>query len=239
MNYRVLVTTCDKYVWITRIFAELFNKHWGSGCSVDVLCETKPTFELPGNFNVISVGEWPRDKWSNVVRNHIQRYKEKNVVLLLEDYLFTRDVDVNGVEILSEYMTNNKDILRIDLTADRLHSRGDSRAVDDVCTIKHYDIIEASDTSYQMSLQAGIFNIELLSIILRDDINPWQVELESQYLIDNYRMRVFGTRQVPIKYINALGTGTPEGCINIKGIHPQTIERALQYHWIPEEYNLR
>lgn len=237
-SYSILVTTCDKYMWIMRLFAELFNTHWGEGEIVNVLCESSPKFDMPSNFKFIPVGEWSKDRWCEVVRNYIRGLESKNIVLLLDDYLLTRDVDIRGVRILSDYMIINKDILRIDLTADRLHARGDSRAVDDYGNVLHYDLIEAKNTSYQMSLQAGIFNVDLLSLILRDGLDPWRVELESQDTIDYFGMIVLGTRQVPIRYINALGTGTPVGKINLRGINPTIIERAKHYGWIDKDYEV-
>lgn len=239
-SYSVLVTTCDKYLWIMRLFCQLFNNHWGTGEIVSVLCESLPTFDYPSNFRFYSVngGTWPKDEWAVAVREFLPTLGTPNIVLLLDDYLLARDVDVNGVEALSEYMVRNKDILRIDLTGDRLWARGDARNVDEVGSCKHLDLIACPGTSYEMSLQSGLFNTHLLSLILRDGLSPWTVELQSQGTIDHHHMRILGTRQMPVKYVNALGTGTPPNSVKLLGIDPMIIERAMYYKWIPEDYTV-
>jgi len=50
MNYKLLVTTCDKAEWAMRPFAYLFNTYWSSQQEVDILYEHVPKFQLPKNF---------------------------------------------------------------------------------------------------------------------------------------------------------------------------------------------
>jgi len=223
-----------------RLFIPLFNEFWGGDEIVHVLCEKFPDFEYPSNFRFMSVnnGVWPRDLWATGVREYIRTLQSQNIVLLLDDYLLTRHVDRTAVHLLSDYMTKDDNILRMDLSADRLYARGNPINADDIDTCKYIDIISVDGTSYQMSLQCGIFNIRLLSSVLQDGLNPWEVELHTQPILDAANMKVYGTRQVPVRYINALGTGTPEGSVNLKGIKPSIVERALYNNWIPNSFSI-
>jgi hypothetical protein len=218
----------------------LFNTYWGGDEAVHVLCENLPDFDYPSNFiyTKINNGFWPKELWANGLRMYLEALPTPNAVLLLDDYLLTRHVDRNAVQLLSNYIINYDNILRIDLTNDRLCARGDPANVDNEGVCNYIDLISAKGTSYEMSLQCGLFDISLLSKILVDGMNPWEIELQSQSIIDNNKMIVLGTRQCPVKYINALGTGTPEGTMNLTGVNPSMIERAIYNKWIPEYYSI-
>jgi hypothetical protein len=68
----------------------------------------------------------------------------------------------------------------------------------------HYDLVETpNDSEYQMSLQAGIWNRDLLLSLMRPGLDPHEVELNlSPTLHERNDMRVIGTRQRPVRYSN-------------------------------------
>lgn len=239
-NYTVVVTTCNKNLWVMRLFMVLFNEYWGGDEIVHVLCESQPNYDYPNNFMFFQInnGYWPKELWATGLRVYLETLETPHIVLLLDDYLLIRHVDRNAIQLLSDYIIKNDKILRIDLSTDRLYARGNPVNADDVESCQHIDLISAKGTSYEMSLQCGLFNISMLSLILIDGLNPWQIELQSQPIIDTNNMVVLGTRQCPVKYINALGTGTPENTINLVGLKPSIIERALYNKWIPDGYGV-
>jgi len=147
---------------------------------------------------------------------------EQFVIILLDDYWLNKTVDVRGVSTLTDYMLANRDVLRVDLTTDRLYAGG----MRDYDTYGHYDLIHAPGSPYQMSLQAGIWNKGLLLSVLQMDRDPWQVELEGTTIVNERNMTVLGTRQNLVRYTNGMKNESDE--INVARIeqkHLSVIEK--------------
>jgi hypothetical protein len=204
---RVLVITTDKYLWALRPFAHMMRVYWSELQPVIVGGFTRPGFALPQSytFHQISPNEYPVDKWSNALIKFLNEIPDEYFVMLMEDFWLNRTADIRGITTLYEYMLGNPDILRIDLTTDRLYAGG-MRKFD---TWGHYDLITAPGSAYQMSFQSGIWNKRLLLEVLRPDWSPWDVEIHGTTVLNNeYKdLHVLGTRQNPISYANVVNQG--------------------------------
>jgi hypothetical protein len=201
---RVFCFTSDPYIWLLKPFCYLFNNFWSELQEVVVGGYTPPQFELPPNFKFhqINKNPYPKEKWSDGLIRLLQDYNDDIFVLMLEDYLLRRTVDCAGVSTLAEYMRNNPDIVRFDLTNDRLNAEG----MHDIEPWGHYDIISCNkDTMYEMSLQAAIWNRRNLLAILKPGLTPWEVELQTDMAKQPFR--VLGTRQFPVRYANLMLKG--------------------------------
>src|SRR5688572_24969273 len=64
-SLRVYVTTSDYYNHLIPGFTYLFNKYWSTDQQVTFLCYTKPSFTLPSNFSLLSLG--PPENFGNEV----------------------------------------------------------------------------------------------------------------------------------------------------------------------------
>jgi len=227
MTYRVLVTTCDKAVWAMRPFAYLFNTYWSAQQPVDILCEHKPNFKMPENFRwlpfLMNGESWPKDRWTNGVIHYLNTIKEQFVVILLDDYWLNRTVDTQGIGTLMQYMSANRDVLRIDLTKDRLYAGG----MRDYDVYGHYDLVSAPGSEYQMSLQAGIWNKGLLMSVLQTNQDPWQVELQGTTIVNERDMTILGTRQNLVKYANGMKNGSDD--VNTDGIEKEHLDRIKRW----------
>lgn len=116
----IVVLTNDKHLWLLRPFAYLFNQFWGA--AVTVAGYGRPEFELPDNFSFVSIAphNYPANRWSDGliwVLNHMTR---SHVILMLEDYWLNAPVNEGCVAMMFRYAWQNPDVLRIDLTADRV-----------------------------------------------------------------------------------------------------------------------
>lgn len=203
---QVIVPTSDKYLWTIEPFAYLFNVYWSTLQPVTVLGYKRPGFDLPENFTFVSLADegYPAKKWSNALIEFLRSAEFDVFVLLLDDYWLSRTVDTGAVETLSNYVRGKPDILRLDLTTDRLYAGGRF----DVGFWGHYDLIETPyKTPYQMSLQAGIWRRDRILEVLKPNMTPWEVEINTQ---PPERMRVLGTRQNPVRYVNAFKGGRLE-----------------------------
>jgi hypothetical protein len=203
----ILVTVSDKTLWALDPFAWQFNKHWSPESQVLAAGFASPSHDLPDNFSFISLGrqeEFPAARWSDALSLALQHVRSNFVVLLLEDYWLTREVDLEAVDMLLGYMQDNPDVLRMDLTTDRLYANG----IRDIGPLGRLDLIEGSSSSeYQISLQAGIWNVELLRRILKPGMSPWEFEVNGSDQIKDLPFRIVGTRQAPVRYLIAIKRG--------------------------------
>jgi len=199
----VYVEVSEKYNWALLPFSYLFNIFWGELQEVIIIGFTPPSFRLPSNFYFYSVApsNWPPEKWSDAMIQFFSEQPEEHFVFLLCDYWLSRLVDVRGVAACYDYIRNRPEVLRIDLTTDRLYAGG----MFDVEAWGCYDVIETPHgTPYQMSIQAAIWNRKLFLSLLQPGKSPWEVETHIQ---PPETMRVLGTRQCPIRYANAILKG--------------------------------
>jgi len=223
---KVIVYTCNEYSDVLPGFAYLFNTYWSAlqpvayaGC---------PKMDLPQNFEWHEVESRVASRWSDGLIEFLLRLDDEIVCWLLDDYFLCRGVDHKAIGSLADYMRMYPDILKIDLTGDRLHSG----AAEDVDTWGHVDIIETSwDVPYQFSVQAALWNRRHLLSLLRPEMSPWDFELRSDYPA---HLRVLGTRQYPVRYVNFLGMGLGKDEYRTEhirhGLGGTTIERIPDEH---------
>lgn len=205
---RVFVFTSPKYAYLIRPFAYLFNHFWGASQEVVIAGVPNVDFDLPVNFSVSAYGaNRPASEWQQGAVEFLQSVDDRKFVLMLEDYFLCRQVDVVGVDMLGKYMEQSPNCVRMDLTTDILHGYGDGRNAKEVSACEHYDIIEKrTDSSYRMSLQAGIFDREYFIKMCMAGGSPWELELYS-LLQDDESVSVYGCRQWPVRYVNAVDKG--------------------------------
>ncbi len=197
-----------------------------------VVSDVLPDYELPPNFIIKSMNggkPLPKENWSDGLIVMLQNIPDDVFVLMLEDYWLIRKVDNSGVDTLADYMRIHKDILRVDLTDDRQYA-GDRV---DIGAWGHYDLIETpGDSPYQMSLQAGIWNRDLLMSLLRSGLNPHEVELHlSPTLNERGDMRVLGTRQRLVRYANLYYQGKVQA-EQIKMIPKEHLKVIKEMGWL-------
>lgn len=208
MQPRVFVTVSDPYLPSLRPFIYLFQIYWSTLQPVVVIGFNRPNYDLPGNFQFYSASFPDRGKhsWSTVMIEFLNKVDDDRFVLLLEDYWLSRTVDHQGIRTLSDYMAENKDVFRVDLSNDVLHCRGDGRNAPEKCSYGHYDMIyKTPDLSYRMSLQAALWDRKKMLQVLKPGQSSWEVELHDTPPED---WDVMGTRQWPVRYINAINKGS-------------------------------
>lgn len=217
-GFQIIVTTADKSLWTIKTFAYLFNIYYSAQQDVHLICESPPRFRLPQNFvihptHLNGITGWPRDRWTDGLVRHLNSINEQYVLIMLDDYWISRTVDTGGIMTLLDYMISQPNLLRVDLTGDRLYAGG----VRDIGAYGHFDIVEAKGSDYQMSLMPGLWNKKLLLEILQPNWTPWEVELEGTTLVNRRpELKVVGTRQWPIRIVN--GLRDKRECVDVEGI---------------------
>ena len=223
---RVVVYTCNEYADILPGFAYLFNRYWSSlqpvayaGC---------PKMDLPPNFEWYKVDSRIAARWSDGLIEFLQMLDCDIIGWLLEDYYLCRGVNHPAIQSLVEYMHLHPDILKVDLTSDRLHSG----KAEDIDYWGHLDIIRTPwETPYQFSTQAALWNRKHLLDVLKPEMSPWDFELRSDY---PEKLHVCGTRQWPVRYCNAVGMGLGKDEFRTEhirnGLGGQTVEQIPREH---------
>lgn len=203
---KIIIPAYSKTYWCLKPFTHLFNKYWDRQDAVILYYEPIP-FELPDNFELFQVHykDYPKDQWADGIIKYLKTVEDNSVVLMLEDYWLTRKVNHELVVMLSKLMRSDKGILRIDLTTDRLYAGG----MRDVGYLEWVDLVEAPNSMYQMSLQAGLWNrknlLDILDRLRPTERSSWSVELTGTGIVnEETEYRVLGTRQYPVRYENGV-----------------------------------
>lgn len=203
---RAFVFSSDKTAWALQAFAHQHNKYM-NGWPATVWGFTPPTFPLPGNFDFRSIGpfsDYPVDKWSNSLIKAAEQTPEEIFLWTMDDFWLCRHADIQALFLLEQYMVDHPEVARIDLTTDRLYAAN----MYDYKSLGRLDLIASSlPVPYLLSFQAGIWRKSALLKYLIPDETPWQVEMEGTTRMNNDRALVLGTRQAPLRYLNAVQKG--------------------------------
>lgn len=155
-----------------------------------------------------SLGEqadWPASRWSEKLIRILDEVAEEQFILMLEDYWLTRPVDMQAVKMLFDYAAQFENVLKIDLTHDRLYINGGADFLYGSNTYDncgYLDLIKSPPgTPYQMSLWAGIWNREQLKRILVPGETPQDIEIAGTRRVTDDQL-VLGTRQAPLLHGN-------------------------------------
>jgi hypothetical protein len=187
-----------------RPFAFLFNTFWDEEQEVRVF-GYKPNYkilnDLPSNFVFYSIDRtcYPADRWSDGLIQLVRILQVEHFILFLEDFWLYDNVCLNQINSLVGYMFLNKDVLRMDLTNERISKKGAQ-------IIEHFDGIGIVDaglpSKYSMSFQVGIWNSELALKVLQEGETPWKAEINGTKRVNAMKgeLRVLGTDKRPVRY---------------------------------------
>lgn len=213
MPFQIIVMTSDKSQnLVLPGFAYLFNKYWSHEQPVTICGFTNPKIGLPKNFIFESIGEFkefPANRWSDAFKRVLDNIAEEHFLLLLDDYWLVRDVDIRGMKILFDYAKQFKNVIKMDVTRDRLYADPGKYSYDfnTYGSAGHLDLIQ-SDTGkpYHMSLWGGIWSRENLYRVLIPGETAQQIELEGTPRLSSFgnELLVLGTRQGPLIHGNIL-----------------------------------
>lgn len=193
---RFVLMAHDKYYWLLRGFQHQWRKH-GEYLPVTIAGFSEPDIDLLPGFDFISLGkakDYPAERWSDACLKMLDMIGDNQIIIVLEDYWLTRPINLDALNVGKYFMQDHPEALRFDLTTDRLYSQ----SFQDIGSIGPVDIIKANDPNYCLSLQASLWNVNVLRKILIPGETPWEVELQGSGRAAD--LEVYGTRQWPIRY---------------------------------------
>jgi len=205
---RTIVFTSDNHSWLLGGFFHQWQKYVGAASrglfEVEVAGFTEPS-GLPKGVKFSKIGnmaDYPVNKWSDGVIEHLSKIKDELVIILLEDYWLMRPVNFSAVQSAIELMELHKDVIRFDLTSDRTFSK----EMEFAGTFDALDICRAKG-SYSLSFQASIWRRELLLEVMRPGETPWQTEMIGTGRVVNSPYDVLGSFQWPLDYMICVNKG--------------------------------
>lgn len=227
VNLKVFVTTSDYYNHLIPGFAYLFNKYWSPNQEVTFLCYTIPSYSLPDNFSMLSLGspehfgnevsEWaagrrgihgetyPTPKWTDSLRPIFERLEDEHFILLQIDYFINRPVQLEKIELLKSFLSR-RDVAKIDLTLDLARYRHHLFAAHGNIRI----IFSDQNADYRSSLQAAIWKKDYFLRLLKPNRSPWDFERQGMYELKNDGKLILGIKQPhfgPVSYVNLYARG--------------------------------
>ena len=209
---QVIVIASEKMYHCLSPFMYQWEKHVGGmlGTPFDMMicgC-AKPDHYLSSQTDFHSVGnqaDWPVSRWSEKLMKILDEVAEEQFILMLEDYWLTRRVDIYALTMLFDYAKQFENVLKLDLTHDRLYINGGANFLFGANTYDncgYLDLIKSPPgTPYQMSLWAGIWNREQMKRVLVTGETAQDIEIAGTRRVTEDQL-VLGTRQAPMLHGN-------------------------------------
>lgn len=206
---QVIVVAAEHMYHCLNPFLYLWAKYAPGYIEHTIICGfSKPDIEKRLAVEFYSLGkqsDWPASRWSEKLIRILDEVAEEQFVLMLEDYWLIRPVDVNAIKMLFDYAAQFQNVLKIDLTHDRLYINGGSNFLFGANTYDncgYLDLIKSPPgTPYQMSLWAGIWNREQMKRVLVPGETAQEIELNGTSRVTDDQL-VLGTRQAPLLHGN-------------------------------------
>ena len=192
---KIIVTTSNRYLHILPMFCHLFNKFFEGG-SAEIVGYNPPPYNLPLNFNFVSLGKQADDQksFTRDLRKYFAK-QDKFFVWMMEDSFLRKPVDFKSLNFLKSLTEKIPDVGRINLTREGMkqdHSLFDN--------ISGYDVYQNDKFSiYRLSTQPSIWNKHFVLQYMAEDLTPWEFECQSDHTVDEFK--ILGLDQeAPIKH---------------------------------------
>ena len=181
----IYISTSDNYLHILKPFSYLFNKFWSDKQKVFILGYESPSFDLPNNFEFISMGEQKGIQyWANDLHKFFSSIDDEHFIYSMEDHFILDYVDIKLFEYLKKYL--NDDVGRISLAtqlANKQHTI--------IETVGDINIVESHPSiQYRLCTQWSIWNKDFMLQYLKPNMSAWDFELQGfkEPLNDGYRV---------------------------------------------------
>ena len=197
----VLVISCDRYADLWRPFFELFWRRW-PGCAGPVYLGTN--FQGYDDPRVETLRIGTDVSWAAGVSGMLDRIRGDYVIVMLEDFLLTQDVDNARIERLAEIAVSEE------LGCLRLYSIFPPENV-----VNRYPELGsfAPGEKWRITAQAAIWRIATLRRLLVPGFSAWDFELVGSQMSDYMPDRIWGVIQPALVYDQAVEKGKwrPQG----------------------------
>ena len=161
----VLISSCDNYQDLWKPFFTLFFRYWHD-CPYPVYLSTNHlVYDHP---RVKTVGVGDDIDWSSSFRCTLEQIPQPYVIVMIEDFLPTKSVDTAKIDRLVTYMeSKGAGCLRLYPCPGPNLPCPDNPLVGEI----------SKGADYRLSLQAAVWDKQILLELLRDGESAWELEL--------------------------------------------------------------
>lgn len=191
LNYRILITTSDAYVQLTRGFAYQWNKY--CGLPLTLIWRNIMPPPLPENITLLhSPARW--HDWSGSLSGALESISDEFILLGLEDFWLSGYADLTALGEAAAYLADHDDVMRIDLTEDR-------RAFPHLTRDGYLQaIIDPSAVQYLCSSQFSLWRRSFLQRALIPGELPPHFEVEGSRRVAPSNPVILGLGWRPLPY---------------------------------------
>ena len=193
---KVITTSSDRYLHILPIFCHLFNFYWSKDQQVEIVGYNPPPYNLPTNFNFVSLGKQTEDK-QNFTRD-LRKYFSKQdrfFVWMMEDTFLRSPVDFKALNLVKSLTEKFTDVGRVNLTREGMKQDHSLLA-----NVGGYDVYQNDKFSiYRLSTQPSVWNKHFALQYMTEDLSPWEFECQADHAVDEFK--ILGLDQdAPVKH---------------------------------------
>jgi hypothetical protein len=228
-NLSILIPSCDNFKDTWKPFFHLFNKYWDDNPYDIYLTTDKEKFRLD-DINIVSTQINPENKpisWSLSVIKSLNRIPTKYVLLIFDDFFFTKKVNTSIVNNALQFISSNNDVGSINLSA-----LGPKDCYSEV--YDDYFLLVKQLSKYKTSCRPAIWEKEYLLNLLSESENAWEFEIYGtirSFSHNKLHFRIDMIENDPIKIFD--GTGI------VKGRWHTGIPAFFSLHNINVDYSIR
>ena len=185
---KIYIPTSNKTSYLVEALIFSLKKYWPNFKKYDtiILGYDIPKFSLDSNIKFIKLNNVDNvENWAIDLKNYFETIEDKYFIYMNDDCPLSRPVDKEILNILVQTTEMNTDnIGRVCLTkcvSNRPHSI--------IGDYEKFQIIEAGqDTEYRISTQFSIWSREYFIKYARENMTPWQFELQTNPRNDGYKI---------------------------------------------------
>lgn len=201
-NLAILVPSCDKYSDLWHPFSELLFKFWPQLQSV----HSKLNIYLLSNEvdfvhdRIQNIKIYNDINWSDSIKSALKQIDEKYVLIILEDYFL--HTPVNDQHFWDAFMLMQEQDAAYLQVAYSVENP-------DLSKVFAYDVVQKlPNAEYRTSLQAAIWDKEVLLNLLQSGESAWQFEKEGSVRSEAIERPFLAIiEDPPLKYLNMVTLG--------------------------------
>lgn len=214
----IVMTSDNQQDKVLPAFWHQWEKYFNGIYHIRMTCGFTEQVDLNSHFYSIgNYSDYPANKWSDALIKVLDNVADEVFILMLDDYWLSRPVDIMAIQMIYDYMRQFKNVLKFDLTDERLYSDtppGDGYnrfywGYNTYNTLGYLDLIKSNPNGlYHLSLWGGMWRRDLLKQLLVPGERAQEIEMYGgNRLLKHSEWLVLGTRQAPMRHANVIQRG--------------------------------
>ncbi len=229
MNPTIYIATCDATMHILPTMSYMFNKYWGEDQRCVVLGFSTPSFELPKNFEYVSMAKKQDsiNDWSLYLYNFFKGLDDEYIIFMLDDYIPINYFNKRIFDEVYDTVKKDKKIVRYGLGNGAYY---DETKYDLFKKCPTFDIVEIKQNiNYRVSCQISLWRRSYLLTFLKRRFNPWQFETIGSNIAKNDGYKIIETKgQFSFEWIReSMLSKRIQGKFNVLGLKMNDIQELI------------